>query len=52
MVMKTQGTKPQTPNGVVKNLGLRDDRGVKGGLSLNYTKIEYKYTPYDDQHKG
>jgi type VI secretion system secreted protein Hcp len=21
-------------------------------LSINFTKIEYKYTPYDDQHKA
>ena len=24
---------------------------VKGG-PINFTKIEYKYTPYDDQHRG
>ena len=28
-------------------------RQSKGGsLAINFTKIEYKYTPYDDQHKG
>jgi len=28
-------------------------RQSKGGsLAINFTKIEYKYTPYDDQHKA
>ncbi len=50
--MKTQKTKPQALNSIAKNLEPRDERDVKAGsLSINFTKIEYKYTPYDDQHK-
>ena len=49
--MKTQVTKPEQHNAIVKNLGPRNEREVKAG-SINFTKIEYKYTPYDDQHKA
>lgn len=48
--MKTQKTKPQAVNSIAKNLEPRDERDVKAG-SINFTKIEYKYIPYDDQHK-
>ena len=49
--MKSLHTKSQASK-ATKDLGPRDGRDVKAGsLSINFTKIEYKYTPYDDQHK-
>ena len=48
--MKTQKTKPQAPKAIAKNLEPRDERDVKAG-SINFTKIEYKYTPFDDKDK-
>ena len=34
----------------IGDLAVKDAESVKGGesLSLNFTKVEYKYTPYSD----
>jgi hypothetical protein len=39
-------TQPRT----VADLPPQGATGVKGGLSLNYTKVEFKYIAYDDKH--
>ena len=43
--MKKVSTKKATNK--VEDLPVKDDAKVAGGLSLNFTKVEYKYVPYN-----
>ena len=43
--MNKQATKKSTVK-KIEDLAVKDGSNVNGGLSLNFSKIEYKYTPY------
>jgi len=49
--MNKQATKKSTVK-KIEDLAVKDGSNVNGGLSLNFSKIEYKYTPFDDKHKA
>ena len=43
--MKKVSTKKATTPNKIEDLAVKDDAKVTGGLSLNFTKVEYKYVP-------
>jgi hypothetical protein len=42
--MKKVSARKASPAKKVEDLVVKDDANVTGGLSLNFSKIEYKYT--------
>lgn len=50
----TVDEKSSLPNEQLTDLPVLDEQAkqAKGGPTLNFTKIEYKYTPFDDQHRA
>lgn len=50
----TVDEKSSLSNEQLTDLPVLDEQAeqAKGGPTLNFTKIEYKYIAYDDQHKA